>query len=508
MPAAWSLPESFYLTLALVSAFLVASLLRKARKDLPPGPQGLPIVGNAFQMPVEKPWVTYGAWAKKYGDVMHVSVFGRPIIFLTSRQAAEDLFERRSAAYSDRPDLTFCGELVGYKDSLPLCKYGDTFREHRKLASEALGPRNTSSWRVVQEGKVREFLCDLLGKPDSFMDHIRVLVASIGFEITHGYTVRGRDDPMALLASEANHNFAQAVTPGAYLCDALPMLRYTPDWTGARFKKQARKFRKTMEALRDGPYNTLKEQVALGTAKPSYTASLIQREEHPTEVQELLYRWSSVSIYGAAADTSVSAVGSIFVALSLYPEVQKKAQEELDRVVGPARLPSFEDRSNLPYLNAIVMEVHRWNPVIPLGIPHRCTQEDVYRGFRIPLGSTLFVNTWAILHDEALYPSPMEFLPERFLQPAENAARGLNPDPRKYAFGYGRRVCPGKDLADDSVFICAAMTLAAFNLGRPNAADMTPAYTSGMLCDPLPFECRITPRSREAEAVVFACRAE
>lgn len=122
----------------------------------------------------------------------------------------------------------------------------------------------------------------------------------------------------------------------------------------------------------------------------------------------------------------------------------------------------------------------------------------------------------------------MEFLPERFLHPAENAARGLNPDPRKYAFGYGRRVCPGKDLADDSVFICAAMTLAAFDLRRPKAADTMPAYTSGMLwyvfevsdnqaaslmsqrmySDPLPFECGITPRSREAEAMILACRAE
>ncbi|KAJ7879670.1 cytochrome P450 [Mycena leptocephala] len=495
-------PLTIALVVALTCGLLLALMLGTARKNLPPGPQGLPLLGNVFQMPTEMPWLTYTAWAKTYGDVMGVSVLGQPIIFLSSPQAASDLLDRRSAIYSDRPDLVFLGELVGYKDTLPLCKYGETHREHRKLTSEALAPRNNGSWRAVEEEKVKEFLRDLLEKPNLFMDHIRLLVARIGFEISHGYTVQGRHDPMLLVAEQANSDFAKGMAPGAYLCDVFPILRYIPEWTGARFKKEAKECRKTMEALRDGPYNDLKKQVALGTAKPSFTANLIQREEHATEAQEMLYKWSSVSLYTTAADTSVSAMGSIFVALSLYPKVQKKAQEELDRVVGHDRLPSFEDRPNLPYLNAIVTEIHRWNPVAPLGVPHCCTQEDVYNGFRIPSGSILFANIWGILHDETIYPSPMNFDPERYLRGEKYGTDGLNPDPRRFAFGYGRRSCPGKDLADDSIFICAAMTLATFNLTRPKSGPTEPEYTSGLICHPLPFPCDITPRSREAEALV------
>ncbi|KAJ6595502.1 cytochrome P450, partial [Mycena vulgaris] len=507
MGANYSLPMSSAVGLALVLGVLVALTLRKPRTHLPPGPKGLPLLGNALHMPTNMPWLTYSAWAKKYGDVMHVSVLGQPIIFLSSPQVAADLLDQRSAIYSDRPTLVFGGDLVGYKHSTPLCTYGDTLREHRKLVAEALGPRNATSWRALEEGKVKEYLRALLEEPNLYRDHIRRLVACIGFELSHGYTVRDHDDPFLLLAAEAAHNFSTAIAPGAYFCDVLPILRYVPDWTGVRFKQEAKKFRKTMEAWRDVPYNHLKEQVAMGTAKPSFTASLIQREENPTEEQEMLYRWCSSSFYAAAADTSVSAIASFFLAMSLYPEVQRKAQEELDRVVGRDRLPTFEDRPHLPYLNAIVTEVHRWKPVTPLGVPHRCTEEDVYNGFRIPLGSIIFVNVWEILHDPAIYPAPMEFMPERFLQPEKNAADGVNPDPRKFVFGYGRRVCPGKDLADDSVFISASMTLAAFDLSRPKSSVSEPEYTSGMICHPLSFGCTIKPRSAEAEGLVLLTTA-
>ncbi|KAJ7441382.1 cytochrome P450 [Mycena galericulata] len=493
-------PTLYSIVLLAILGGLLVSTLRK-RHDLPPGPRGLPVLGNILQMPLKTPWVTYQAWAKTYGEIMHISILGQPIIFLTSSRAVTELLERRSAIYSDRPHLVFCGELVGYKESLPLCSYNEMFREQRKLASEVLGTRNSASWRPLEEEKLKEFLRDLLQDPRSFGNHIQRLIASIAFEITHGYTVRAPEDPMLLLAVEADHNFAQAVAPGAYLCDVLPTLRYIPEWTGVGFKREAKQFRRIMETLRDEPYNHVKAQLAQGTAKASLTASLIQREDNPTAERETLYKWTSASIFAGGADTSVSALETLFLALAMYPDVQRKAQEELERVVGPDRLPSFKDQPNLPYINALVLEVYRWNPVVPLAIPHRSVQDDVYNGFRIPAGSTVVANSWAIMHDEAVYPSPMEFIPERYLQ-QDSSGDGINPDPRKFAFGYGRRVCPGKLLAEDSVFIGAAMTLATFNLRRPQSA-LPVIYTSSLLSHPQPFECEITPRSRAAEALIL-----
>ncbi|KAJ7163973.1 cytochrome P450 [Mycena crocata] len=491
-----------YLVLALVLGFaLMRFKFRKARNGLPPGPPGLPFIGNALQIPFETPWVTYYEWAKQYGEIIHISVMGQSIIFLSSPQAVADLLDGRSLMYSDRPKLVFCGDLVGYKDSLPLCEYGDGFRAQRKLISEALGPRNASSWRALQERKVAGFLKDLVLTPHLFRKHIQRVVAGISLELSHGYTVRRQEDPMLSLAEQADLNFAQAVAPGAYLCDVLPLLQYIPDWTGVKFKQDARKFRTTMEAVRDGPYNSVKGQVARGTAKPSLTASLIEHDDKPSPQKEMIYRWSSTSMWTASVETTLSAIESFFLAMSLYPDIQRKAQVELDGVIGIGSIPTFEDRSNLPYLNAVVTEVYRWNPATPLAIPHRCNQEDTYKGFRIPDGSIIFANSWGIMHDEAIYPSPMQFKPERFLDPG-NESYGLNPNPRKFAFGYGRRVCPGKDLADDAVFIFAAMTLAMFNI-RTNKSTTKIGYTSSLLSHPQPFACDIVPRSQAMKAFIL-----
>jgi len=103
-----------------------------------------------------------------------------------------------------------------------------------------------------------------------------------------------------------------------------------------------------------------------------------------------------------------------FLAMLVYPDVQKKAQEELDRIVGCDRLPEYEDRASLPYIEALYREVLRWRPVAPLGIPHAITADDIYKGYFIPKGTMVLGNVWAMTHNEAIYPDPDKFKPERF----------------------------------------------------------------------------------------------
>lgn len=78
----------------------------------------------------------------------------------------------------------------------------------------------------------------------------------------------------------------------------------------------------------------------------------------------------------------------------VYPEVQRKAQMEIDQVIGTDRLPGFQDRQNLPYIDAMVKEVLRWHPVAPMGLPHMTTEDDIYKGYLIPKGAYLLPNIW------------------------------------------------------------------------------------------------------------------
>ncbi|KAI0741852.1 cytochrome P450 [Daedaleopsis nitida] len=163
----------------------------------------------------------------------------------------------------------------------------------------------------------------------------------------------------------------------------------------------------------------------------------------------------------------------------LYSAVQKRAQTEIDRVVGINRLPDYV--AELPYISAVLKEVLRWHPPGPTGcvaisIPHMLRQDDIHNGYYVPAGSMVLAYTvWELLHDpHTVYPDPMAFKPERFLRD------GIFDCSLNYTFGIGRRMCPGKLVAEDSsLWLLIAQFLATFTVSLPEGADPPPAeFTS------------------------------
>lgn len=193
--------------------------------------------------------------------------------------------------------------------------------------------------------------------------------------------------------------------------------------------------------------------------------------------------------------------------MAIYPEVQKRAQSEIDSVVGTDRLPNFGDRPSLPYINALVKELLRWQPVAPMGVPHLVSQDDAYQDMFIPKGTILVPNIWLFLHDAVNYKEPGTFRPERFL--------GENPemDPSDICFGFGRRTCPGRELADSDIFLSVAISLAAFVIektsgGRFTEDESSLSFTPGIICHPVQFECEAKFRSAKSAGLVNAVEYE
>ncbi|KAF7978428.1 hypothetical protein HWV62_600 [Athelia sp. TMB] len=223
------------------------------------------------------------------------------------------------------------------------------------------------------------------------------------------------------------------------------------------------------------------------------------------EFQELVIKNTAATMYTAGADTVVAALATFILAMVCFPEVQAKAQAELDAVLGAETLPTFDDESSLPYLTAVVKECLRWEVTMPFAIPHTLTEDDEYRGYHFKKGSLVIPNSWAVLNDKAVYPEPSKFKPERFLKDGE-----LDPtvqDPELAAFGYGRRICPGRQMARSTVWLTAGSILAVFNINKAVDEKGTPvepsgAYISAILRHPEPFQCQIAPRSKATEEVV------
>ncbi|KAF7365866.1 Cytochrome P450 [Mycena venus] len=284
--------------------------------------------------------------------------------------------------------------------------------------------------------------------------------------ITYGIDVLPMNDPYLKLVRESMHGMAVGGVPGKYLVasNAFPILKYIPTWfPGAGFKRAAKKWGAITRQSVRVPFEEAKRMIATGKSQASYVSKLLSLGGDPSEISysEDAIRDTAGSIFNAGSQTTVASLGTFALAMLLHPEIQERAQLEIDSVVGCDRLPTFDDKPALSYITALVKEVLRWNPPVPLGIPHFVAVEDEYRGYRIPAGSIVLGNSWAILHDDALYPAPLEFRPERFL--AVGQAQGSNPDPIS-AFGYGRRACPGKFMAMDQLWITVVSILAAFDI--------------------------------------------
>ncbi|KAL9709236.1 hypothetical protein Ac2012v2_007590 [Leucoagaricus gongylophorus] len=490
--------------LGLLGFLMVRQLFRSSSSvPLPPGPRQWPLLGNLLDMPSSKEWLTFASWGENWGDIVSISIFGQRMIIVNSAEVATELLEKKGSIYSDRPVMEMGGEMVGWKNTLVLVPYGDRFRSYRKLFHKLIGnPASMSQFHPTEEVETRKFLKHLLSTPQDLAKHVRKTASAIILRISHGYEVQQIEDPFVTLADVATDQFSLATAPGGFVVNLIPLLRQLPDWfPGTGFKRTAREWANTLNEVVEAPYEYVKDQMAVGTAPPSFTANLLSEPDLNPE-KEFDIKWSAASLYSGGADTTVSAIYAFFKAMALYPEVAAVAQAEIDSAIGPDRLPTYADRDDLPYVNALVLEVMRWHSVVPTGVPHVAIKDDIHNGYFIPKGSLVIANLWRMQHDPKIYSDPMVFRPSRFL------GSNPEPDPRQICFGFGRRICPGRVMADASVFISCAMTLAVFNISKyvedGRVIEPIVDQTTGIISHPTSFQCTIKPRSEKAVSLIKA----
>ncbi|KAF0319376.1 cytochrome p450 oxidoreductase [Colletotrichum asianum] len=506
------------LALGVGAVFFFFLLIRKVLKagrnsthpPLPPGPKGLPIVGNLLDLP--KPG-DYEAkhWIKHkdiYGPISSITVLGQTMVIVNDASIALDMLEKRAVKNSSRPHLLFGGEIVGWGHSLGLVRYGDRFRKHRKNIAMTIGSTMAAAqYKDLQEAEAGHFLLHILNNPQGLFGHIRKEAASVVLKMIYGYNVdQFKADHLVEAIEKAMDGFGQASVPGTFMVDIFPWMRYLPEWfPGTGWKQTAKEWREDLRVIVEKPFAFTKQQMASGRDTSSITCNLLGGDHDKKPEDEYLTKWTALSLYAGGADTTVSTVACFFLAMSLYPEVQRKAQAEIDQVVGQDRLPTFSDRPNLPYIEALLMELLRWQPVVPMSIPHMSSEEDIVNGYYIPKESVILPNIWYFTHDPKLYHLPMEFKPERFISTEGNTPEM---DPNRFAFGFGRRICPGRVLADNALFITIVQALSALEISKAvidgQVVEPKISLLGGIVSHPEPFETSVKPRSAHHEALIRA----
>ncbi|KAI0639049.1 cytochrome P450 [Trametes polyzona] len=508
------------LSLLAVGWLLYLASHRRRRGATPPGPKPLPLVGNLFDLTLDQLWLRASKWAQKYGEVVYVSIFNHGILFLNTYDVASDLLDKRGATYADRPPMIMCTDLCGCESIIAFARYGDGFRRQRRLMQFALSASNVPNYRPLLLGETYALLQRMIESPTEYMSHIRRFTGGQTLSIVYGYRATAADDPLLKMVDETLDllsNHIASVGAGIWLVDVLPFLKHVPSWMpGASFKRKAAIWKAVIERGANAPFQLVKSSMKAGNATTCYCTLLMGKEAEATGTVdkkcESDIKWTANTMFIASIDTVVTALSHFILAMVTHPAVMRRAQAEIDALTGGRRLPTPDDRPALPYLEAVMQECMRWTAPVPLGLPHRLMEDDVYQGKTIPRGTLVFANIWNMSRNPDLFVEPDRFMPERYLEVVDEATAKKR-DPWNYVFGFGRRRCPGAHLADASLWLAMACMLATLDFGKAldtegNAIEPRPVYKNPTFRIPEPFPCKIAPRHERAIQMVQEALSE
>ncbi|KAG2141132.1 cytochrome P450 [Suillus bovinus] len=473
------------------------AVARSRRLPLPPGPPRKFWFGNEEILPWVHPWKEFVIWSKTFGPLIYLYAFGRDILIVNEASAATDLLETKSTLYARRPTRSMVA-LTGRKDNIAFMDHNERQKKARTLLQGAFNPRAQKSWGPVLEEETTNLMLQMAQSPELFKQHIRRYLGSFITRFTYGTKV---DDVALKLGDEISVHTQQALRPGRWLADTIPLVLYLPDWfPGMAFKGWARDARTKFIEYTARPFQEARSSVLNGTETrgmvPDALSDIITGASKYKE-EELVSAASS--IYTAAIETTYAVFMDFLILMMAHQDVQQRAYREITSVTESTRQPLLSDMTALPYIDAVIREVHRFNPVTPM-IPRSPVQTDSYKGYRIPQDTWVMFNIWAMTHDANIYPDPHKFLPERHLPLGhESSAK----DPRDFTFGFGKRICPGLSLANAQIFLFVVQFLATFEIRPPlgddgNEEEVVMEYTSSFVSLPLPFKCRLIPRSGNA----------
>ncbi|RXW21706.1 hypothetical protein EST38_g4157 [Candolleomyces aberdarensis] len=498
--------DSIALCLALIAAISLVQFSRRTKR-LPPGPKGLPIIGNLLDVPLDKDfWMTFREWGHRWGDVLHMNIFGQHFIILNSMEATRDLLEKRGKIYSTRHSLPMF-EIAEYDKLVAFEQNTKRWADGRKLLMQFLTGRELPKLFPVVEDECSKLPARLHANPGKLGDILEQSVVAVIMRTTYGYTPDPVHDRFTHVTFKLLDEMLVAARP-TNLLNIFPfckysVLRHLPSWLpGMGSKRLAYQFRETMHKVVKEPFEWSQEH----KDDVSVSQSLVAKFQNSgLDIDDRsLAEWTAAVQFIAGADTTTFTLHAAVKALMMYPEVQKKAQAVIDNAIGH-RLPTMADRPQLAYIDAIIKEVSRWFMLGPFD------SDDYYKGYFIPKGSIILPNMGAVASDPSIYPDPENFIPERHIPSIlKDTESGLDEhadqtqlDPASYVFGFGRRVCPGKLLALAEIWLHLATLLKVYDIvewkSEKDGVKIEIGEDRGPTMDmprrPSPFKCALRLRN-------------
>ncbi|KAE8337413.1 hypothetical protein BDV24DRAFT_154362 [Aspergillus arachidicola] len=503
----------------LLSGILLAFYwaLRTGRREpnLPDGPPTIPILGNAHLIPRKGAHFVFREMRKIYGGMVSLKIGTHTLIVLSDRQIVREVLDKNSMKSSLRPP-SFVAHTITGGDHLLTMNAGPLWRTFRRLLhQEFMESRCNSEHITIQNAEAIQMLHDFMTAPQQHMLHPKrfsnSVIMTILFRIRTPSVNSSHMQRLYTLMEHWSEVMEIGSTPPV---DIFPLLKLLPQKLLGGWWSRTTQVRDEMNSL----YYDLVEHVRRRRTNcgggTSFMDKLLDQSKDLGLTDHQIAFLGGVALEGGS-DTSSAVITSCIHAMVEWPEVQAKAQAEIDGVMGDSRSPLWSDFSKLPYVTQVVKESQRWRPIGGTGFPHSLSEDQWINGKLLPKGATVVINLWDMHHDEKRYADDDVFNPDRFegfTQLASEYVGSSDYEKRDhYAYGNGRRICPGMHLGERNIFLGIAKLLWAFkfekaidNSGKLIDTDRTyeTGYSEGLLINANPFPCRVTVRSKERAATI------
>ena len=389
-------------------------------------------------------------------------------IVLNTDRVASEIIAKRGKITNERPHMPIASDLVS-NGKRTVIRQEDEWREGRRVMHQLLSGSNLKVYAGMQELESVDMLRRYLREPNLWFAHNFRYATSVLYRIVMGYPL---NKTRAQLDSYQRVTIEFVTTINRSYVDFFPLLSKLP-----HFLQPWRHYWAQMGSFHRRVFQEwwkpVKTAVANGSAPPSFVRDVLLHPDmrYSGDDEEAMYL--ATSVMAAGGDNTRMTINVFIMAMVTRPQAQARARQEIDRVCTDGeslRLPRMTDLSEMPYVGAMIKEVLRWRPTVPIVPPHQLTEDLEIEGFFIPAGTTFLINSIGLSTE---FDNAHEFQPERWID-----GSGAEKVPNFWGFGGGRRICVGWKVAQQALFIAFARLLYCFELSPVRSSFFLPTISS------------------------------
>jgi len=480
-------------TLTLISLFIY--LLYKSTKipkNFPPGPGRLPFFGALLSIPQTNGVLVAAAnwFIKQYGKLVGIYLGYIPAVVVYDYEIAKELFSQDVSA--GRPkSFVYKYRMLGGKKGL-MFNDGESWKSQRRYALKTLkdfgfGKKGLEDVLIEEADRMADYFREQDGKPTLVLNMFNVAILNVLWQIVANYRFELTDPRAANIVKLITESIQ--IEKLRYLF-ALPILRYIlPEESG--WNKQKESVEETYALMRDivkQHKETFDEENPRDFIDMYLKEIKSSPEAHFDEEQLLV---TTFDLFSAGSETTATTLAWAVCYMITNPEVQTKVQQEIDEVLGD-RPPSLDDRGQLSFTEATIMEIQRLGSIAPMAVPHRALSDINIRGYKIPKDTMIWSMLYYMMRDPDYWKDPEDFKPERFLGEDGKVIK----EERFIPYGIGKRYCLGESLARTELFIIFTRLLQLFTFKEcPGCEKVTNQPLYAFIMSPKPFYANAVPRS-------------